>query len=151
MVRPTFRVVKVDSSHENVAAVIRGMHAQCFPHFELQQMYGDWWIAYDHNKSPVAFAGLWAALTTPGAGYLCRSGVLPSGRGHGLQRRLIKVREKEARRKRWTALLSDVDPGNAPSMNNLYACGFRAFTPSKPWMKDEPWVYLRKIIDEGVA
>lgn len=144
------RIVKVDTSHEDVSAAILGMHATCFPDLEFQQLHGDWWIAYDNTKTPVAFAGLWPSLTQPGSGYLCRAGVLPVGRGHGLQRRLIRVREREAKRKRWVALLSDVDPKNATSMNNLFACGFTAFRPSKPWCGDE-WVYLRKIIDEGVA
>lgn len=147
---PVFRVIKVDTSHAEVSATILRMHEECFPDLEFQQLHGDWWVAYDHSKTPVAFAGLWPSLSTPGAGYLCRAGVLPAGRGHGLQRRLIRVREREARRKRWVALITDVDPENPHSMNNLFACGFRAFRPSNPWCGDE-WVYLRKIIDEGVA
>jgi GNAT superfamily N-acetyltransferase len=150
MAGPTFRVVKVDTSHEDNALAIRQMHHACFPDLELQQLHGDWWIVRDHLKTPVAFAGLWPSLTTPGAGYLCRAGVMPAGRGHGIQRRLIRIREREAKRKRWVAVLSDVDPKNAHSMNNLFACGFKSFRPSAPWCGDE-WVYMRKIIEEGVA
>ena len=75
---------------------------------------------------------------------------MPEGRGNGLQKRLIRVREKEAKRKRWLTLFSDTAPMNAHSMNNLIECGYRAFVPSQPWSGSE-WVYLRKIIDEGVA
>jgi GNAT superfamily N-acetyltransferase len=147
--KPSFRVVKVDPTRPGIAEAILKMHAACFPDLPFQQLHGDWWIAYD-RKTPVAFAGLWPSLTSPGSGYLCRSGVLPEGRGHGLQRRLIRVREREAKAKRWIACLSDVDPTNAPSMNNLFACGYRAFRPTSPWCGDA-WVYVRKIIDEGVA
>src|SRR4051794_9152571 len=101
MATSTFRVVKVDTSHEESRTAILRMHAECFPDLEFQQLHGDWWIASDAMKNPVAFAGLWPSLSTPGAGYLCRAGVLPAGRGHGVQRRLIRIREREAKRKRW--------------------------------------------------
>lgn len=147
----THRIVKVDTSQADVAASILQMHAQCFPGLDFEHLHGDWWIAYDREtKAPVAFAGLWPSVRIAGAGYLCRAGVLPQGRGQGLQRKLIKVREREARKKRWVVLLSDVAPGNAHSLNNLYACGFRAFVPGDPWTGDE-WNYVRKILDEGVA
>lgn len=144
------RIVKVDTSHADVSAAILGMHATCFPDLEFQELHGSWWIAYDDKKSPVAFAGLWPSVRTPGAGYLCRAGVLPSARGVGLQRRLIRVREREARLKKWVMTLSDVDPTNHRSMNNLFECGYRAFRPEHPWCGDE-WVYVRKILTEGVA
>lgn len=146
-----FRIVKVDPSHAEVSASIIGMHEKCFPDLEFQQLHGDWWIAYSREtKAPVGFAGLWPSLRQPGAGYLCRAGVLPEGRGQGLQRKLIKVREREAKKKRWVVLFSDTKPGNAHSLNNLFACGFRSFVPSDPWSGAE-WNYVRKIIDAGVA
>lgn len=147
----TYRIVKVDPSQADVAATIIQMHEQCFPGLDFQHLHGDWWIAYDtETKAPVAFAGLWPSVRISGAGYLCRGGVLPIGRGNGLQRKLIKVREREAKKKRWVLLLSDVAPGNAHSLNNLYACGFRSFVPSDPWSGEE-WTYVRKILDAGVA
>lgn len=150
MTTSAFRVVKVDTSHPDHRHAILQMHEKCFPGLEFQQLHGDWWIAYDSLKNPVAFAGLWPSLRVPGSGYLCRAAVMPAGRGHGLQRRLIKVREREAKKKRWVAVYSDVDPKNAPSMNNLFACGFTAFRPGDFWCGTE-WVYVRKILEEGVA
>jgi GNAT superfamily N-acetyltransferase len=144
------RIKKVDTSHADVRDAIIAMHAQCFPDLPFQQLHGDWWIAYGPAGVPVGFAGLWPSLTVPGAGYLCRAGVLSAARGQGLQRRLIKVREREAKKKGWVALLSDTDPKNPHSMNNLIACGFRAFRPGDRWCGEE-WVYWRKVLDEGVA
>lgn len=143
------RIKKVDTAHAPVRDAILAMHAECFPGLAFQQLHGDWWIAYD-IVGPVGFAGMWASLTVPGAGYMCRAGVLPRGRGKGLQRKLIRVREREAKKKGWVALLSDTDPKNPHSMNNLIACGMRAFRPSEPWCGD-PWVYWRKVLEEGVA
>lgn len=146
-----FRIVKVDTSHAEVASSIIKMHGKCFPDLEFQQLHGDWWIAYSRDtKAPVAFAGLWPSIRLANVGYLCRSGVLPEGRGKGLQRKLIKVREREAKKKRWIALHSDTAPGNAHSLNNLFACGFRAFVPTDPWCGEE-WNYVRKILEDGVA
>lgn len=146
----SFRIAKVDTTHADVRASILDMHEQCFPGVPLEELHGDWWIAYDRaTKAPVGFAGLWPSVRASGAGYLCRAGVLPEGRGKGLQRKLIKVREREAHNKRWVVLYSDCLPGNAHSMNNLYACGFRAFVPPHPWSGEE-WNYFRKILVGGV-
>lgn len=143
---------KVDPAHPETAATLTKLHGACFPDFDpFTQLHGDWWIAYDREtKAPVAFAGLWPSVRQQGAGYLVRAGVLPEARGKGLQRRLVKVRVREAKKKGWIALYSDVAPGNAHSLNNLFAEGFRAFIPSQPWSGAE-WNYLRRIIDEGVA
>lgn len=143
------RVVKVDTSVRAIANQLESMHLACFPELPVTQMHGDWWFAMAAGE-PVAFAGLWPSVRTQGAGFLCRAGVMPAARGKGLQRRLIKVREKEAKRKGWTVVLSDADSANPTSLNNLYACGYRAYVPSKQW-DGYGFVYVRKIIDKGVA
>lgn len=146
-----FRIRKVSMDHAGVRENLAAMHDVCFPGFDQVEPWGDWWFVYEHTSpNPVAFAGLWKSQRTEGAGYLSRAGVMPGARGHGLQRRLIKVREAEARKKRWTVLFSDTFPGNAASLNNLFACGFRAFVPSELWCGGD-WIYLRKIIAEGVG
>lgn len=141
------RIVKVDP--EQYGPLIHDMHRVCFPDFILPPLHGDWWLAKDGDVLH-GFAGLWPSVRVEGAGYLCRAGVLPAARGRGLQRKLIRVRERAAKKKGWTALFSDTDPSNAHSMNNLIACGYRAFRPSEPW-SGEQWCYWRKILDDGVA
>jgi GNAT superfamily N-acetyltransferase len=145
------KIKMVDASLSRVAETIQRMHAECFPKLDkYTELHGDWWIAYD--PMPVAFAGLQASVRTEGAGYLCRAGVLPHGRGKGYQRKLIKTREREALSKGWVQLFSDTDPVNAHSMNNLINCGFRAFRPTVMWSsKGADWVYWRKVISRGVA
>ncbi len=65
-----------------------------------------WWLVYDDSQ-PVAFAGLRRSAQFCDAGYLCRAGVAASHRGQGLQRRLIQVRENQARKSGWKWLLTD--------------------------------------------
>lgn len=151
MTRSPFSIYQVDPSHSDVRREIERMHAECFPGFDMVVPIGTWWFGYRRGlDEPVAFAALWPSQRQEGAGYLARAGVMPIARGHGLQKRLIKVREKEAKRKGWTVLFSDTFPANVQSMNNLFACGYRAFIPKEPWCGGD-WIYFKKIIDTGVA
>jgi GNAT superfamily N-acetyltransferase len=54
--------------------------------------------------------------------------VLPAYRGRGLQRKLIAIRERKAKRLGFTATYSDTYC-NPHSSNNLIASGYRMFTP----------------------
>lgn len=93
--------------------------------------YGYWWIMYDgHN--PIGFCGVYASTTWAHTGYLCRAGILAEYRGKGLQKKLIRVRERKARRLGWTHLVTDTYE-NPPSANNLISCGYRTYAPRTPW------------------
>ena len=90
-----------------------------------------WWVAYA-NGSPVAFAGL---SKFGGCWFLRRVGVVTSHRGNGLQKRLIKVRVKHAKRadpKLSVVTYTVLD--NHPSSNNLIATGFRLYEPSQRYV-----------------
>jgi GNAT superfamily N-acetyltransferase len=136
----------VDASLQRTRDIIRAMKQECFPweDDDWNEWHGDWWLAYD--PMPVAFAGLQASVRIEGAGYLCLAGVLGHARGKGLQRKLIRVREREARNKGWTLLITDTRPTNAFSANNLIACGFRAFQPKVAWAPHKEWCYWRKFL-----
>lgn len=102
---------------------------------------GAWWLAYDDDEA-IAFAGMYPSVQWDDTVYLVRSGVLRGHRGQGLQKRLIAVRLRAARRdgKRWAVTET---AGNPASSNSLIACGFKLFEPSKPWgLKNA--VYFRK-------
>lgn len=98
-----------------------------------------WWVVYDPH--PVAFAGL---LPMDDFGFLCRAGVLPSHRGQGLQRELIKRRLKEARRLGLKMVIT-YTMFNPASANSLIACGFRMYTPEWTWGGDTAQ-YWRKYL-----
>ena len=92
---------------------------------------GAWWIAYDGNI-PVAFAGI-SHIPKLNWGYLCRAGVVPEYRGRGLQRRLIDVRLRHAKKNGWPVVVCDTHLTNHSSSNNLFRRGFKLYEPEGRW------------------
>jgi GNAT superfamily N-acetyltransferase len=92
---------------------------------------GDWWLAYDDDE-PVGFACLCKSQSLFSHGYLARAGVIPSHRGLGLQKRLIRVRLRRAAALGWAGVVTDTRD-NPASANSLIGCGFRAYSPAHPY------------------
>ena len=107
----------------------------------------NWWVAWD-GKTPVAFAGAWM-YAPHGWCFLERCGVLPSHRGHGLQKRLIKARMKWAHK--WEAIGANTYtiPGNHKSANSLIACGFRMYEPERKYGGDDSLYWYRRFDSRG--
>lgn len=99
-----------------------------------------WWFVFDGDE-PVAFAGMSPSHRYRNCGYLCRAGVDEAYRGHGLQKRLIRVRLREARRIGWDYVYSDTT-GIPASANALIACGFKSYAPANPYCFKET-IYWR--------
>ena len=99
------------------------MDALCFPGeaLDLLPPGSRWWIG-SLGGVPVCYAG---AYGTGKKWSLTRAGVLAEHRGHGLQRRLVRARERHARRRGAKQVSSYTHAGNYPSANNLIACGYR--------------------------
>lgn len=132
----------VDATDPKIAALLTWLQLSTLTGDEPYDVSdGFWWIAYD-GSLPVGFAGIVRSHQWSDTGYMCRSGVLRSHRGKGLQKRLIRVREAKAKRMGWRWLISDTYR-NPPSANSLISCGFRTFTPSRPWGFDSA-IYWRK-------
>jgi GNAT superfamily N-acetyltransferase len=135
-------VRQVDPADPKVSALLTWLQLSTLTGDEPYDVSdGHWWIAYE-GEMPIGFAGVVRSLQWSDAGYLCRSGVLRSHRGKGIQKRLIRVREAKAKRLGWNWLLSDTYK-NPPSANSLIGCGFRTFLPSRPWGFDGA-IYWRK-------
>lgn len=123
---------------------INKLHAICFPHDEIVNLYsGWWWVAYCESKL-VAFCGMERCEQWCDCGYLCRAGVHPRYQGRGLQKRLIQVRINKAKRLGWNWLITDTT-NNPASANNLIAKGFKIYQPSEPYAYDQT-IYWRKKI-----
>lgn len=102
-----------------------------------------WWVVY-WGKMPVAYCGMDISWTSS---YLCRAGVLKAARGKGLQKRLIRVRERMARKLGFKRMTTYTHKTNKYSLANLTSLGYKKFKPTKPW-GDPPsqYSYLFKIL-----
>ena len=93
---------------------------------------GRWWLVHCDGEM-IAFAGLYRSKHYHATGYLCRVAVAFEHRGHGLQKRLIRVRLRKARAMGLAWAVTDTERTNYPSANSLISCGFRLFKPWWPW------------------
>lgn len=122
----------VDGSKKNVQELLYALQLEILPSdTPTVTDKGWWWIMYD-GSLPIGFCGMYKSTTWANTGYLCRAGISPGYRGKGLQKRLIRVRERRARVLGWTHLVTDTYE-NPASANNLIACGYRNYIPRTPW------------------
>jgi GNAT superfamily N-acetyltransferase len=139
-----YTIRPVDGLDEDVQELLGELHIASFmdtspvPSFEE----GAWWVAYD-DGAPVGFAGITPSTYIANTGYLKRAGVLRAHRGKGLQRRLIRVRERYAKKQGWSTIYTDTAAFNVKSANNLFRAGFHLFRPLPPW-NGESFLYWRK-------
>lgn len=126
------------------AAVIAGLQRSIFSECDRVGFSGrEWWIVKDTDaKEAVAFAGLREFGTYA---FFCLAGVLKKYRGQGLQRRLIKAREKWAREYGKTSCITYTLLNNHKSSNNLIECGYRLYSPEYQW-KGAGVLYWRKVL-----
>ena len=127
------KIKRVDIRHPKIQNELSVLQKKCLPYdTPYDTNYGYWWIVYDSLNLPCAFSGLVFSVRWFDTGYLCRAGVLPSHRGQGIQKKLIRARIRQARALGWKWLITDTYR-NPASSNSLIACGFKLFEPSKPW------------------
>lgn len=145
----SYRIWRVDGSRDDITHHLCVLHEACFGTSAPQVCYarGDWWVVTE-DKSPeiIGFAGLTKSPYSEHFGYLKRSGVLPAHRGHGLQRRLIRVREGRARKLGWSHIITDTTD-NPASANTLIRAGYRLFRPRHPWGPLDETLYWKKTIN----
>jgi len=84
-----------------------------------------WWLVRDGAGSPVGFAGI--SWVRGGRRWmLARAGVLPEHRRQGLHRRLLRARERHARRlASWAPIVTYTAATNTGSANSLLSAGYR--------------------------
>lgn len=130
------KIKRVDIRCSQTQNKLSVLQKKCLP-FDtpFDTNYGYWWTVTDALGNHCAFAGLVHSVRWGDAGYLCRAGVLPSHRGYGVQKKLIRVRIRQAKALGWNWLITDTYE-NPASSNSLISCGFKLFEPSIPWGAD---------------
>jgi len=128
-----FTLKKADLRNPSLVTLICYLQKKILPSDNIYKPdRGHWWIAYTDEDKPVAFAGLVRSIKWTDTGYLCRAGVLDGYTGHGLQKRLIQARVKQARKLGWNWCITDTT-NNPASANSLINAGFKIYTPGQPW------------------
>lgn len=109
--------------------------------------YGAWWLVFRRDDpEPAGFGGIVPSDCDygPGFAYLKRAGVVHDHRGHGLQRRLLRIREAYARREGYHTILTETRD-NPQSANNLIKAGYQMWDPPTPWALAGS-LYWRKLL-----
>lgn len=149
MIPAPYTIREIDRADGLAAPMMQWLDAACFPGRASAWPGGAdsmWWLVLDAHGEPAAYCALARHSAGGRTGYLSRAGVLPEHRGHGLQAAMIRVREDRARRIGFNALVTNVNPENVASANNLIDAGFRLYRPGVLW-DGEGRLYLRKVID----
>jgi GNAT superfamily N-acetyltransferase len=122
--------------------MIKALQKTCLPADSPYLNKTAWyWIGYWH-QTPVAFCVLAPSIQWGDCVYLARSGVVPEFRGYGLQKKMITIRERWARKHGFRWSVTDTSE-NPPSANSLISRGYRLYEPSNPWGLSRA-IYWRK-------
>ena len=139
--------MKYRIQREEAPLAVLALDEECFPHDDRVSVENSiWWLVY-RGKTVVGYAGLrlCKAEHNRGVGFLCRVGVVRKHRGHGLQKRLIRVRDAAARAIGLNQLVTYCVSWNCASINSLIACGYKFYRPATKYGGSGA-VYLRKVL-----
>jgi GNAT superfamily N-acetyltransferase len=105
----------------------------------------NWWFVY-HKGIAVGFTGLlyYPYLKQPAA-FLYRSGVLKDYRGYGLQKRFIRVRERQSLKDGYNRIITYTSYDNYPSANSLISCGYKLYRPPTDWGVKNAYYFEKKL------
>jgi GNAT superfamily N-acetyltransferase len=145
-----FDIVSVDGSRTDKAKVLRELNSLApgvFPPLTDNHLQnGHWWLVYpDEGEQPVGFAGMVPFEPFPGVFYLKRAYVAPDYRGHGLQLRLLFVREVTARELGCKCLVSECAGSNHHSASNFIKAGFGRCEPEQPWGAEDSIYFVKTL------
>lgn len=139
-----YTIRRIDGHQDNQAALAHWLQLEILPADDpLPTTSGWWWVVYKDDR-PIGFCSLRKSSQWADAAYLCRAGILYKYRGKGLQKRLIRVRERLAKRLKMNWLVTDTY-NNPASANSLIACGFKMFIPSKKWGAEETCYWRKRL------
>lgn len=121
--------------------LLEDLHRRTLPNDEFPR-WGDstWWLCWCDGEA-VGFCGVRLRYSMA---YLIRAGVLHAHRGQGLQRRMIRVRERAAKREgyHWVYSTTYMNPA---SSNSLIRHGYRQYWPNEPWGADGTAYWQKEI------
>lgn len=124
--------------------LIRALHSEIFPDDEFYESEGEkiYWLVQDQLNDIVGFCIL--SLLDDGIVFMARAGLYEGARGKGLHQRMIKVRERHARKNKFTIAITYTKIDNITSSRNLQKAGYMLYIPDYQyadadclyWMKE---------------
>lgn len=142
-----YEICEVDGSDPEISQIIQHFNSlapEIFPPLSQDHLdCGCWWLAF-HGKEPIAFAGLVTFTPFLDVGYFKRCYVMPDHVGHGLQLRLMFVREVKARELGYIQIISECYEHSHSNLNFRRA-GFESIEPEQKWGAPNS-VYWRKAL-----
>lgn len=114
---------------------------------EIPDFTGAWFLISSGGEN-IAFAGIHLSRNYQNTAYLCRVAVLPEHQRRGLHKRLIRIRERWARRNDIDWVVTDTRSDNYPSVNSLIGCGYKLWRPPNriAWAEySNPLYWYKKI------
>lgn len=135
-------IAEVDPARH--ALTLNQLQRETFPADEkVKPDHGFWWLA-TYARIPVAFCAMSHVESWEYTGYLSRVGVMPSHRGQGLQRRLMRACERKAKSLGWARIISSTY-NNPASANNFIALGYRCYEPQTRWGADGTVYWIKEL------
>ena len=106
----------------------------------LRDMDGE--IHYWHAWNKGVIIGYCATKVFDDFIFMARSGVLEGFRGNGLQKRMIKARERFHGDGMYITYSL---PANPASTNSLISCGYKVYWPEEPYAGENMIYFMREI------
>ena len=108
--------------------------------------HGIWWLVYPEDSNQVVgFAGMVPMVPFPRVGYLKRTAVHPSARGHGIQRQMIEGCVEVAKDSTdWEILVSSSEVQIIASAASFISAGWKLTSPERPWEENSLY-WIKKL------
>jgi GNAT superfamily N-acetyltransferase len=128
-----YKISRLDFIDQKTCAIIERIHKTCFPDDDvLSPLTGGYWWIVKYGPEIIGFCAMRQSSRWIDTGYLCRSAVIRTHRGKGLQKRMIRVREQFARKLGLVFMITDTND-NPTSANNLIDAGYIMYRPTWPY------------------
>lgn len=103
-----------------------------------------WWLIKTPDGTPAGFAAA-QYLPDEKSVFMARAGVYPAHRGHRLQLRLLKARERWGREQGADTALTYTHRLYARSMRSLIRAGYRPYYPDWKWAGPDMVYWIKKL------
>lgn len=121
--------------------LVKRLHSELFS--DAWEDFTAMWVVWNEAGIPVGFAcAKWIAKEK--SVFLARAGVKKIARGNGIQRRLIRVRERWAKAVGAKAVITYTLYENHSSTVNLIKSNYTLYQPAYPWVGKVN--YFRKLL-----